>query len=140
MKQISKLRIIALLLIVSIFAGCKKEEGEGGEASITGKVWVKHYDPYTNTYRGEYNGQFWDVYIIYGDDPSYGDKIETSPDGRFEFKYLQPGKYTIYTYSKDLTMPFNSTLPDVLIKKEVEIGGKKEEVDAGTFNVGYYKL
>jgi hypothetical protein len=137
--KIFKYLSIALLALATTLSSCTKEEGEGGDSTITGKIWVKHYNPYTSSMRGEYWGAYRDVYIIYGDNESYGERTETNPEGAFEFRNLRPGNYKIYTYSKNIDMPFNPDLPDEILIKEVEIG-KKETVDAGTFEVGYYKL
>ncbi len=40
-----------------------------------------------------------DVYIMYGDEPIYGDKMETGYDGFYRFRYLTKGMYKIYAYS-----------------------------------------
>jgi hypothetical protein len=40
-----------------------------------------------------------DVYIVYGDEPIYGDKMETGYDGFYRFKYLTKGKYKVFAYS-----------------------------------------
>lgn len=129
-----------LLLIFSLsFASCKKGAGEGGNASIVGKVVTKHYHPFGDSIQGEYAGAFLDVYIIYGDEESYGEKTETNPEGNFEFRYLRPGKYKVYTYSKDITPPFDYSLPDKIIIKEVTIPKKKKTVDAGILETYYYK-
>jgi hypothetical protein len=70
------------------------------------------------------------VFIIYGDDVSYSDKISAGPDGRFEFKYLREGNYTVYVYSKDSTLAGKHA-----VSKSIEISGKKQKVDAGTFEI-----
>jgi hypothetical protein len=141
MKLFSRHILLVLAVAGSMaFSSCKKGEGEGGNSSITGKVWVKKYNPYTSSWTGEYAGAYQDVYIIYGDKESYGDRTETNPEGVFEFKWLRPGNYKVYTYSKTVDVPFNPSSPDKIIIKEVEITDKKQEVDAGTFDVNYYKL
>ena len=79
-------------LVVSAFISCEKGPGEGGTSAIVGNVEV---DDFQN---GEtYPGVDEDVYLIYGDDITYSERIKTSFDGRFEFKYLmervEPGFY-----------------------------------------------
>jgi hypothetical protein len=71
-----------------------------------------------------------DVFIIYGDDISYSDKKECSYDGRFEFKYLRPGSYTLYVYSKD---PGPSGKIGVV--KKVQIERENQNADAGIFTI-----
>ena len=80
--------------------------------------------------KGEFAGADEDVYIIYGDDVSYGNKTKSGPDGTFEFKYLRPGDYKVYVASKDTTRDsyFNgSGIKTVSV--DVSIGGKKEVVE-----------
>jgi hypothetical protein len=66
------------------------------------------------------------VFILYGDAVSYSDKTRANYNGEYEFKYLRPGKYKIYVYSKDKTLQSKSG--DVSIIKEVEITSKKQTV------------
>lgn len=128
-------KIFPVLLIVQLFiiSSCKKAPGEGGNSTITGKVWVKDYNSDFTIYNGEYAGADENVYIIYGNDASYGDKVKAGPDGVFEFKYLRTGDYTVYVYSKDKTM--TSASGKVAVKAAVSIGKKKQTVDAGTFQI-----
>jgi hypothetical protein len=118
--------VAALLLLTS----CEKEAGEGGNSSIKGYVHVTDYDAFLINVQGEYPGADEDVYIIYGNDISYGDRIRTGPDGVFEFKYLREGDYKVYVYSAD-----TSLAGKVAVMKNVSITGKKQTVDAGTFNI-----
>lgn len=128
-------KFLLIFILCTALSSCKKGAGEGGNSSITGKVWVKHYTPATNSTDGEYAGTYEDVYIIYGDEESYGEKTETNPEGNFEFRYLRPGKYKVYTYSKDVSQPFDPSNPDKLIIKDVVISKKKTAVDAGTLEI-----
>ena len=120
-----KIFLITLPLIF-IVCLCKKEAGEGGNSSIYGKVYVKDYNSTFTVLQEEYYGQDVDVYIIYGDDKSYGDKQKTSYDGTYEFKYLRSGMYHIYTYSKDSSLQTNALIP---IIKDVEITKKRQNVE-----------
>lgn len=120
-----------LFLAVSLTAfflfSCEKEPGEGGNSTIFGKVYVKDYNGTFTVLNGEYYGQDEDVYIIYGDDKTYSDHVSTNYDGVYEFKYLRPGKYTVYTYSKDSTLQSPSGVYEV--KQEVEITEKNQEYE-----------
>ncbi|MCC6370754.1 MAG: hypothetical protein IT236_07115, partial [Bacteroidia bacterium] len=115
--------IIGLLL--GIFS-CKKEAGEGGRATIKGKIWAQDWNAGFTVKNGEYAATDEDVYIIYGNNVSYGDKVKTNYNGEFEFKYLRTGKYTIYVYSKDNTLKSQSG--DTVFVKEVNITSKKQTV------------
>ncbi|MCK6649423.1 MAG: hypothetical protein L6Q66_07195 [Bacteroidia bacterium] len=125
-----KALFIFSLFIVLLSVSCKKPAGEGGNSSIKGNIWVEEWDASFTVHLSANDrvGMGEDVYIIYGDDVSYGDKIECSYDGTFEFKYLRKGTYTIYVYSKD---PGPSGIKAIV--KKVDITDKKQTVDAGQF-------
>lgn len=76
---------------------CQKEAGEGGNSSIHGKITVMEYS--NGWFLGSYDGAEERVYIIYGDNNIYNDDMRTHFDGSYQFDYLYPGTYTIYTYS-----------------------------------------
>ena len=118
------------LSIGLLFSSCEKDPGEGGNSSIKGFVHVTDYNASFVIVQGEYPGADEDVYIKYGDDISYGDRIKAGSDGNFEFKYLREGKYTIYLYSEDTTLSGKS-----VVSKTIEITSKKQTVDAGQFEI-----
>ena len=126
MKNLFFELVIFLALFFAV-SGCKKEAGEGGNSSISGKVYVRDYNTTFIVLQYEYYGPDVDVYIIYGDDKSYSERIRTSYDGTYEFKYLRPGKYHIYAYSKDSTLQTSSEIAKLV---DVEISDKKQEVTA----------
>ena len=41
-----------------------------------------------------------DVYIKYGEERPYGDKMDAGADGYFKFEYLTKGTYTVFAYNK----------------------------------------
>ncbi len=135
MKKIASLLLIAFVVLI---ASCKKPAGEGGRATIKGKVWAENYNTLnlpSSSYilKGEFPAADEDVYIIYGNEISYGNKVKSGPDGIFEFKYLRPGNYKIYVPSKDTTRAsyfYGSGIKTVDIS--LTISNKKETVDAGT--------
>ncbi|MFI5202887.1 MAG: hypothetical protein ACHQF2_00205 [Flavobacteriales bacterium] len=118
-----------LLLFVAVLAtamySCKKEPGEGGAASIKGSVKIQNYNQVTHATIGSpyYAGRE-DIYIIYGDGTTYHDKIETSFDGSFEFRFLRVGKYKVYMYSDIVPKPASGADEEAVIF-EVEITDKK---------------
>lgn len=130
MKKVLSILVIALSIITT---SCKKPAGEGGNSSIKGNVWAQNWNSTFTILTSEGAGVNVDVFIIYGDETSYGDKISTSPDGTFQFNYLRPGSYKVYVYSKTTTTanPNGKTAVSV----EVEITKKKQVVDAGKFTV-----
>lgn len=121
---------LLLTLSVSIFS-CKKVEGEGGASTINGSLLGKKYNS-VNVLIAEYPLAKHDVFIIYGSNSTYfDDKIETSYDGTFEFRNLQPGVYTIFCYEKDDNEPSG----DGVIIQTVKIEKKKDNVSLGVIEV-----
>ena len=92
--------MLALLLASLTMASCNKKEGEGGTGTVQGFVKLVHHpdDDYTLNV-DTLNSSKTDVFIVYGDEPFYGDDVETGPDGMYQFEYLTPGKYTVFAYS-----------------------------------------
>lgn len=119
-------RYIFLFFIPLAFASCKKEAGEGGRASIYGTVTEMHYNSIDDPAPTSYPLTNERVYIIYGDDVTYSDRIDTGPDGRYEFKYLRKGKYRVYVYSDDPDFPTN---PQIAVWQDVEITEKKQRIE-----------
>ena len=123
------LRSFTLILSLSIFCfSCSKEAGEGGNSSIYGKVIVHNYNSSFTELNDIYDGADEEVYIIYGNDKSYSERIRTSYDGVYEFKYLRQGNYTVFVYSEDSTL----TLPSgkYAVIREIEITGNRQTVKA----------
>lgn len=123
---VRKLSIISLVILsIFLFTLCSKDEGDGGTSSIKGKVFGKYYNKTFTTFMGSAYVPEKDVYIIYGDNASYGDRIRTNYDGTFEFKYLRKGDYKVYVYSKDSTLTLPSgvyaVLKAVTIKENAEV-------------------
>ena len=114
-------KCFSIFLVFSI-CSCEKEEGEGGNFRIRGKVYVKDYDKNFSVLEKKYYGHDEDVYIIYGNNVTYGDRLKTNYDGVYEFKYLREGKYKIYAYSRDSTN--KSSTVTVPVISEIEIKGK----------------
>lgn len=132
MKQITLFIIISLLFALN---ACEKDEGEGGLSTICGNVYIEDYNFDFTIYRGSYPAQKYDVFIIYGDDKYFGDKIETSYDGYFEFNYLREGDYTIFAYSKDKELDYNVTSELIPVMREVSITSRKQKVTVDTLFV-----
>ena len=129
---------VLLLLIASVaLNSCKKDPGQGGNSSIIGYVHLTVMDIVNDTLASQ-DGFDRDVFIVYGDDISFGDRTRTGSDGKFEFKYLRKGKYRVYVYSED-NDPIGVYNPDSVIAKSVEITSKKQTVNAGTFQIRVFK-
>lgn len=134
--------ILSLTLLIGLgVSSCKKPEGKGGQATIHGKIWVENYSTLNNmadsySLKGEFPGADEDVYIIYGDDASYGDKVKSGTNGMFEFKYMRKGDYRIYVRSKDTTRAsyfYGSGYKTVDVN--ISVSDKKGTTDAGTLTI-----
>jgi len=91
--------LFALYLIPLI--GCEKDPGEGGTASITGKIEVQEVGDQTGEFQGPpYGAQNRNVYIIYGEGTIPDDDVRTGFDGTYEFNYLYKGQYIVFAYSE----------------------------------------
>lgn len=130
----NKLRFLVILGAVFFLAGCKKPAGEGGNSSIKGNVWVKDYNKSLTLVQYEYSGVDVDVYIIYGDETSYGDKVKTNGNGEFEFRYLRKGNYRIYAISEERIGNTNDS-KQVAVEVEATITSKKQVVDVGQITI-----
>ena len=133
-----KTKIFLLLFLPTIVfcLSCKKEPGIGGDASIQGRVYVKHYNTAFTQFISEYFGPDIYVYIIFGNDISYGKRIKTSYDGAFEFKYLYEGNYKVYSYSIDSAAVVNGIYkPDSAVIKQVTITGRTQDKDIGSLTI-----
>jgi hypothetical protein len=79
------------------------------------------------------------VYIIYGDEFTFGDHQSSSKDGTYEFKYLQKGSYKIYSLSRDSTGTYNNHINQyahkLAIIKEVEISKNKQTIEVSDINI-----
>ena len=116
--------LVAILCVV-LCISCEKEPGEGGRASISGKIYVEEYNGDCSQLRDEYYGINERVFIIAGDDPSYFEDVRTGPDGTFWFQYLRKGKYQVYALSDNCDVP-GETEPIIL---EVEIKERKQDLE-----------
>jgi hypothetical protein len=118
-------KILSLILIGFGLFSCKKQPGEGGFASIEGKVYVKNYDIYFSILTSQYYLPAETVYIIYGDGTEIGNTVKTSYDGSFKFNYLRKGKYKIYVLGKDSSLANRSNPKTELL--EITITEKKQK-------------
>ncbi|MEM7103088.1 MAG: hypothetical protein AAF502_08170 [Bacteroidota bacterium] len=121
---------LAFLLFLSALQSCEKPPGEGGTSTLIGRVYAID----TNQ-DGEYQGEYWKsdyrVYVIYGDSPIFDDLTRTHFDGTYQFKYLYPGDYTLFCYSKCDTCDSGE---DVVMEK-VTIDGRGQTIEVPTITI-----
>ena len=127
MNRLSRILILVSLPVVILsFQSCRKDEGEGGTSSITGRVYAIDYSSEWTSRKGEYYAPGVQVYLIYGNDSLYDDKFETGLGGWYRFDYLRVGTYTVYTFSRDSTQTDPSG--NVPVMKTVRITRKNQVV------------
>ena len=126
-------RIITILTVGTLLFSCNKEPGVGGTSKITGKINVEEYNQTFTALWASYDGADIDVYIKYGENKTYGDRVKTSPEGIYEFNYLLKGDYTVYVYSKDSTLQSESG--KISIMKKVKITDNKQVVEVPAITV-----
>lgn len=123
------LKVCTTFLLILFSLSCKKPPGEGGFATIKGRLYVKNYDPTFVVLLSEYYLPGESVYIMYGETNEVGDNVRTTNDGTFTFNYLRKGKYKVYAIGKDNTKPSLNVPKETLV--EIEITEKKQVVNLG---------
>lgn len=89
--------LFALYLV--FLTACEKDPGEGGTATITGKIKIQDVNGAGEFQGDPYDAQKRNVYIIYGEGTIDDDDTKTGLDGSYEFNYLHKGRYIVYVYS-----------------------------------------
>lgn len=115
-------KIIILFIAFSLFS-CSKEEGYGGLATITGKVYGKDFNSSGYLVGEGYIGDV-SVYISKSGETAYFDKVDSAYDGSFTFKFLYEGTYDIWVYGDCDTCAWDQTFT----KKTITISSSKETV------------
>ena len=130
------LQKIYLAVAVCCLASCVKTPGEGGRATITGKVELIRMVQLNNpsSIIDTIPAADEDVYIVYGDNTSPDDRVFTNPDGEFAFNWLRSGDYTIYVYSED-TANTSMPLPQIAFSSTVTIEDRDESVAIETLRI-----
>lgn len=128
------LRAAAPLFIVTLLAGCTKEAGEGGKAQITGTVLRQDVNAAGAAIGDPYPYLDTRVYIAYGDNDTYDDDIRTGPDGKYSFRWLRKGDYTVYTFGEQCDCSNDM----VVLSRSVSIDGKKDVVIVPTLIADNY--
>lgn len=94
------------LVFSALLCACSIDEGEGGQASITGRVFIQEKVDFSvvggpsDSVVNEYPGIEERVYIKYGDNSIYDDDFDTDENGFYKFTDLTKGNYTLFTYTK----------------------------------------
>ena len=122
--------IFLILSIFFVFISCKKEEGFGGLASISGKVYAFDYNSSGVLLSEGYAGDI-DVYIKAKDSSVELKRIRTTYDGSYIFEQLRKGDYEVWVYSDCSKCP-NGIEP---IIQSVTLSDKKAKIELPVFEV-----
>jgi hypothetical protein len=114
---------LLILFIAILFMSCSKEEGYGGLAKITGKVYGKDINSSGNLVGEGYLGDV-SVYISKSGETAYFDKVDSAYDGSFTFKFFHKGTYDIWAFG-DCD---NCSWDQNFTKKTITISSTKETV------------
>jgi hypothetical protein len=133
--KISCNRILLAGLFAFILSSCAKEPGIGGDATIKGRVYEKHYNSTFTVLLAENYAPDVYVYLVFGDEINYGKRIKTNYNGEFEFEYLYEGPYKVYVYSIDSAATVDGVVlpPDSAVIQEVLIQDRKEFIELPDF-------
>lgn len=124
---------LILMLCLFLLQACQKEPGVGGKAEIQGTVLRQNVNALGIPQGSPYPYQDTRVFIVYGDHDLHDDDVRTGPDGRYAFRWLRKGNYTIYTYG-ECKCPGNS----IAISQSVSIDGKKDVAIVPDITVNNY--
>jgi hypothetical protein len=131
----NKMRAIATVaaIVLTVATSCTKEPGVGGTAQVVGRVRTILYDTDLDSIATYYPTEQ-RVYIVYGNDTIYNNDTRTDLNGYYRFKYLNVGKYTLYTYSECASCPAKQ----VPVKTTITIAQPKQAVQVKEIVVKNY--
>jgi hypothetical protein len=119
--------IILLIVLTAFIPSCEKTEGRGGTGSISGTLMEYFYnDDYTSLILQK-PAVDEELFILYGEEQSVGDRVVTGVSGEFRFKYLYPGTYYVYHRTRDSTEILDENVEKIY---EVKLD-KGEDLDLG---------
>ncbi len=133
--------LFALSCLLVIFNSCINDEGLGGKSIIEGKVYkIYHLNDSFNFEADTFPAAKEDVYLIFGNDAIYGEKMETGFDGFFRFTYLTPGAYKVYAYSTLQNTQKIAVMDSVTVKYGKTARTKDIYIHEGkSYNTSYIK-
>lgn len=113
--------LLISLMMISLMA-CKKEAGFGGQASVTGKVFV--YDTnkeQTDTLAQGYVGNI-NVFLSVDGKAGILEQVDTDLNGAYKIEELRKGTYKIWVYSDCITCPddIEAMSQTIVVKKNKE--------------------
>ena len=120
--------LLILVLAALFLTSCSKDEGYGGLASISGKVFAQDYNSSGTLVSEGYLAGI-KVYIKSHDGGTFYDDVDTFYDGSFKFDFLHEGTYDVWVIGDCDYCPWDQTF----VKKTVTIDSKKQNVTTEDF-------
>lgn len=99
--------IVLLLTIISINS-CRKQPGDGGLATIQGKVYGYNMNNFGLLIDSGYVADT-RVFLSYGNHTWADDDTRTSYTGEYSFPFLNPGNYTVWVINQCDTCALNQS-------------------------------
>lgn len=118
--------------MTAVLAACEKEPGEGGRATVQGKVWGRDLDNdgflKTEGFLGDQR-----VYIGVDGEATSFETVRTSYDGSYSFPFLRKGNYKVWVFSRC----DSCALEDTAYIQTATIDDRKETVTLADFTVEF---
>uniref|UniRef100_UPI00404A3057 hypothetical protein n=1 Tax=Flavobacterium sp. TaxID=239 RepID=UPI00404A3057 len=118
-----KFKLLLFVAISMLFFSCSKDEGYGGLATISGKIYGKDFNSNGNLVSEDYLGGV-KVYIAPHGSTSPFDSVDSAYDGSFRFEYLHEGTYDIWVFGDCDSCPWDQTYE----LRTVELTSKRANV------------
>ncbi|HLP63546.1 hypothetical protein [Flavobacterium sp.] len=125
-------KVILLVFIIMGLWSCSHDEGYGGLASISGKIYGKDFNSSGFLVNEDYIGGV-KVYISKHGETNYFDSMDSAYDGSFKFNYLHKGTYDIWVFGDCDYCSWDQ----VFVLKTIEITDKKQEVVTEDFVISF---
>jgi hypothetical protein len=124
-------KILIVAASAYLLSSCNQDEGLGGSCTIYGTLRERVYNEDYTILLEERIPKDEDLFLLFGNKTTIGDKTKSGINGDFKFNYLWPGNYTLYYYSED---SLNSKAK-VAQSVQIELSGKKSfNLDTLYFN------
>ena len=128
MRDRIKISFLAIAVLFTVISSCKKEPGDGGQATIHGKVYAYKTTGADSGYKSGVN-----VYLSYGNHTWEDQNANSSYTGEYAFPFLHTGDYTVWILNKCDTCPLKQSY-DVA---HVSINKPRETVEVRDL-INYY--
>lgn len=114
-------KILIVAASAYLLSSCTQDEGLGGSCTIRGTLRERVYNEDYTILLEERVPEDEDLFLLFGNKTTIGEKATSGVNGDFEFNYLWPGNYTLYYYSEDSL----DTKAKVAQSVSVELSGKQ---------------